>query len=257
MISNLLTLVDFDSRLVFMEWRDHGILLSTKKHGETSAIIEVFTPLHGRHLGIVRAGTSRKLAPVLQPGAQLEVTWRARLHDHIGTFTVEPLRSRSAIAIANRAALSGLNAVVAMLRFVLPEREIMEEFYTATEQLLDLLDRQDIWPLAYLKWEILLLETMGYGLDLQSCAVTNKTNDLRYISPKSGRAVSTQGAGQWVDRLLPLPDVMLGNGEATQLDIVDALQVTGFCIENHLCENLGLKSPPAARGRLLELFQNS
>ena len=104
---------------------------------------------------------------------------------------------------------------------------------------------------------MLLLETLGYGLDLRSCAVTDKTNDLRYISPKSGRAVSTQGAGQWVDRLLPLPDVMLGNGEATQLDIVDALQVTGFFIENHLCEGLGLKSPPAARGRLLELFQNS
>ena len=255
MFSNLLTLSGFGNRYAFMEWRDHGILLSTRKHGETSAIIEVFTPSHGRHLGVVKAGTSRKLAPILQPGAQLDVTWRARLQDHIGTFTVEPLRSRSAIAISNRLALAGLNAVVAILRLVLPEREVMSEFYIVTEQLLDLLDRQDIWSLAYLKWEMRLLETLGYGLDLQSCAVTNKTNDLRYISPKSGRAVSAQGAGQWVDRLLPLPSVMLGNGDANKLDIINALRVTGFFIENHLCKDLGLESPPAARGRLLDLFE--
>ena len=185
MTSNLLTSGGIEGRFVFMEWRDQGILLSAKKHGETSAIIEVFTPLHGRHLGVVRAGASRKLAPVLQPGAQLEVTWRARLQDHIGTFTVEPLRSRSATAISNRLALAGLNAVLASLRLVLPEREVLEKFYVTTEQLLDLLDRQDIWSLAYLKWEMQLLETLGYGLDLKTCAVTNKTSDLKYISPKT------------------------------------------------------------------------
>lgn len=255
MTSNLLTLGGIEGRFVFMEWRDQGILLSAKKHGETSAIIEVFTPLHGRHLGVVRAGASRKLAPVLQPGAQLEVTWRARLQDHIGTFTVEPLRSRSATAISNRLALAGLNAVLASLRLVLPEREVLEKFYVTTEQLLDLLDRQDIWSLAYLKWEMQLLETLGYGLDLKTCAVTNKTNDLKYISPKTGRAVSPQGAGEWADRLLPLPDVMLGNGNATQSEIISALRVTGFFIENHLCKDLGLENPPAARGRLLELFE--
>lgn len=235
-----------------MEWRDRGILLSTRKHGETSAIIEVFTPLHGRHLGVVRAGTSRKLAPILQPGAQLDVTWRARLDDHIGTFNVELLRSRSAIAISNRLALAGLNAVVAILRLVLPEREAMGKFYTATEQLLDLLDQQDIFPLIYLKWEMLLLETMGYGLDLRSCAVTGKTTDLGYISPKSGHAVSTQGAGHWVDRLLPLPAVMIGKETPNKAELLEAFNVTGFFIENHLFKGLGVESSPASRTRLLE-----
>lgn len=240
-----------------MEWRDRGILLSTRKHGETSAIIEVFTPLHGRHLGVVRAGTSRKLAPILQPGAQLDVTWRARLDDHIGTFNVELLRSRSAIAISNRLALAALNAVVAILRLVLPEREAMGNFYTATEQLLDLLDQQDTLPLIYLKWEMLLLETMGYGLDLRTCAVTGKASDLQYISPKSGHAVSTQGAGKWVDRLLPLPVVMIGKGSANTAEVLAALKVTGFFIENHLFKGLDLDRAPDARGRLLEIIGKS
>ena len=88
-----------------MEWRDQGILLSARRHGETSAIIEVFTPERGRHAGIVRGGTSRKIAPILQPGAQLDIAWRARLEDHIGAFIVEPVRSRAALAM--RMALAG------------------------------------------------------------------------------------------------------------------------------------------------------
>ena len=240
-----------------MEWRDHGILLSSKKHGETSAIIEVFTPNHGKHLGVVRAGTSRKLAPILQPGAQVNLTWRARLQDHIGTFSVELSRSRSAIALSDRLALSGLNAVVATLRSVLPEREAMGEFYEATEQLLDHLDQSDIFPLIYLKWEMFLLETMGYGLDLTTCAVTGKTSDLLYISPKSGHAVSTHGAGQWKDRLLPLPVVMIGKGSGDKVEVLAALNVTGFFIENHLFKGLGLDRVPYARAHLLELIKRS
>ena len=121
-----------------MDWRDHGILLGQRRHGETSAIIEVFTRDHGRHAGIVRGGTSRKIAPILQPGAQLDVTWRARLEDHMGSFTVEPMRSRAAAAMSGRLALAGLNSVCALLRFCLPEREAHHALYQRSEQLLDL-----------------------------------------------------------------------------------------------------------------------
>src|SRR6056297_2658050 len=158
-----------------LEWRDHGILLSVRRHGETSAIIEVFTEAHGRHAGVVRGGTSRRIAPILQPGAQLDLVWRARLEDHIGAFQVEPQRSRAAAAFSGRLPLAGLNAVTSLLGFVLPERAAHPRLYTRSERLLDLLGQDEIWPLAYLRWEIALLDEMGFGLDLSVCAVTCAT----------------------------------------------------------------------------------
>ncbi len=158
-----------------MDWRDTGILLSSRRHGESSMIIDVFTPERGRHAGVVRGGASRKVAPTLQPGAQLDLAWRARLEDHLGSFTVELQRSRAAIAMQNRTTLAGLNATLALLAFVLPEREPHPDLYAQTQNLLDLLDQTDLWPLAYLRWETALLEDLGYGLDLSRCAVTGTT----------------------------------------------------------------------------------
>lgn len=135
-----------------MDWRGEGILLNVRRHGENSAIIEVFTEDKGRHAGVVRGGTSRKIAPVLQPGAQLDVAWRARLEDHLGAFTVEPVRSRAALVMDSRLALAGLNTVTALLSFCLPEREAHAGLYRRTEQLLDLLGQNEVWPLAYLQW---------------------------------------------------------------------------------------------------------
>ena len=146
-----------------MEWRDQGILLSVRRHGETSAIIDVFTVDHGRHAGIVRGGTSRKIAPILQPGAQLDVSWRARLEDHLGSYTIEPLRSRAAAALADRMSLAGLNAVTALLAFALSEREANARLYKQSEQLLDLLGQNEIWPLAYLRFEMALLKRQVLG----------------------------------------------------------------------------------------------
>ncbi|MCL4156136.1 UNVERIFIED_CONTAM: hypothetical protein GTU68_013964 [Idotea baltica] len=240
-----------------MEWRDQGILLSTRRHGETSAIIEVFTPNQGRHAGVVRGGTSRKIAPILQPGAQLDLSWRARLEDHIGAFTVEPVRSRAAIAMGGRLALAGLNAVTGLLSFALPEREAHLPLYLRTEALLDLLGQEDIWPLAYLHWELSLLEELGYGLDLTTCAVTGATEGLIYVSPKSGRAVSREGAGEWADRLLPLPDVMRGVGDAEDSQIAEALRTTGHFLETHMANALGARPLPEARARYVEAFNRS
>lgn len=237
-----------------MEWRDQGILLSTRRHGETSAIIEMFTPEQGRHLGVVRGGTSRKIAPILQPGAQLDVAWRARLEDHIGSFTVEPVRSRAAAAMGDRLTLAGLNAVTALLSFCLPEREPHPPLYARTEALLDLLGQGELWPLAYLKWELALLEEMGYGLDLTVCAVTGATEGLLYVSPKSGRAVSKDGAGEWADRLLPLPDVLRGLGEAPDAEIALGFKTTGHFLNAHLARDLGDKPLPEARARYVDAF---
>lgn len=236
-----------------MEWRDQGILLSARRHGETSAIIEVFTPEQGRHAGVVRGGTSRKIAPSLQPGAQLDVAWRARLEDHIGAFTVEPLRSRAAVAMQDRLALAGLNAVTALLSFCLPEREPHPALYQRTEALLDMLGQGDVWPLAYLKWELRLLKEMGYALDLESCAVTGVSEDLIYVSPKSGRAVSAKGAGEWADRLLPLPTVLRG-GTGSDAEIAQGLVTTGHFLTAHLARDLGGKPLPEARARFIDAF---
>lgn len=235
-----------------MDWRDHGILLTVRRHGESSALIEVFTQSHGRHAGLVRGGTSRKMAPHLQPGAQLDLAWSARLEDHLGTYKAEPLRSRAAIAMSSRLALAGLNAVCALLAFALPDREPHPELYARSEALLDLLDTEDLWPLGYLRWELALMEDLGYGLDLSACAVTGATEHLTYVSPKTGRAVSTKGAGDWADRLLPLPPVMLGQGAAEDIEILTALRTTGYFLESKLAPALGSRPLPEARGRFLD-----
>ena len=241
-----------------MEWRDQGILLSSRTHGETSAIIEVFTPSRGRHAGVVRGGASRKLAPVLQPGAQLDLAWRARLEDHLGTFQPELLRSRAAASMGDRLSLAGLNAVTSLLLFALPEREAHAPLYARTEALLDLLGQADVWPLAYLQWELALLDELGFGLDLSTCAVMgNAANDLSFVSPRTGRAVSRAGAGEWADRLLPLPACLMGHGPAPDAEIAQGFEVTGYFLRHQFAPELGNKPLPEARQRFVDRFRKS
>ncbi len=237
-----------------MEWRDQGVLLGVRKHGETSAIIDVLTPEHGRHAGVVHGGISRKIAPILQPGAQLDLRWRARLEGHLGTFTVEPLRSRMVGLTSNRVNLAGLNAIAALLVFCLPERVPHPILYQRSVTLLDLICTTDAWPLAYLRWEQELLEELGFALSLGKCAVTGSRDDLVYVSPKTGRAVSRGGAGDWADRLLPLPQCMLGQGDATNGEISDGLRTTGHFLAHHIAPSLGNRPLPAARQRLIDLL---
>ncbi len=239
-----------------MEWRDEAILLQSRRHGETAAIIDVFCPDHGRASGVVRGGTSRKLAPILQPGAQLDVTWKARLEDHLGTVTVEPIRSRAAASLGDRLSLSGLNAVVSLLLFCLPEREKHTRLYDKTRALLDLLGQAEIWPLAYLRWELALLDDLGFGLDLSECAVLGQGGDaLTYVSPKTGRAVSKAGAGDWADRLLPLPPSLLEQGQGEDADVLEALGVTGYFLAQRVAPELGHKPLPDARARFVERLE--
>ncbi len=235
-----------------MDWREEGLLLVTRRHGESAAIIEVLTEHHGRHAGIVRGGASRKLAAVLQPGTQLDLTWRARLEDHLGTFTVEPLHSRAHL-MSDRKTLAGLNALTSLLSFALPEREAHAALYRQTLTVLDMMDGA-FWPLAYLRWELSLLEELGFGLDLSRCAVSGSDRDLTFISPKSGRAVSAAAAGEWADKLLPFSPALVGqSGDAE--DILSGLSVTGHFLETRLAPSMGTRPLPNARQRLIDLLQ--
>jgi DNA repair protein RecO (recombination protein O) len=238
---------------VAMDWQDEGMLLFMRPHGEASAIIEMFTAAHGRHAGVVRGGASRRMAPVLQPGAQLSLTWRARLDDHLGTFAVEPLRSRAAL-LSDRRGLAALGSICAMLRAALPERQAHPRLWAATMRLVEALMTGPDWATDYLRWEALLLEEIGFGLDLGTCAVTGATTDLAYVSPRTGRAVSRAGAGDWADRLLPLPACLLADAPAGPGDVLAGLAITGHFLTR---EVHGLGDPPvlpAARGRLIDLL---
>ncbi|MCC6305831.1 MAG: DNA repair protein RecO [Rhodobacteraceae bacterium] len=234
-----------------MEWRGEGILLAARRHGESAAIVEVFTEGQGRHAGVVPGGASRRMAPVLQPGAQLALHWRARLDAHIGTLAVEPLRARAAAVMADPPALAALAAACALLAFALPERAPHPGLYRATVALLDAVAGLPDWPRAYLAWELRLLEETGFGLDLASCAVTGERADLAFVSPKSGRAVSRAGAGAWAGRLLALPPCLAGVPPADRAELLDGLATTGHFLDRHLARSLGDRPLPAARARLL------
>lgn len=236
-----------------MEWVDEGVLLSMRRHGETSAIVEVFTAAHGRHLGVVRGGASRKMAAMLQPGSQLALRWRARLDDHLGAFTVEPLAARAGI-MADALALAGLNSVCALLHVALPEREPHPPLWRTTMALLARLEARLEWVPDYLRWELMLLEELGFGLDLTACAVTGSREDLAFVSPKSGRAVSREGAGDWAARLLPLPPVLLGQGPASPQEAGQALALTGHFLDKGLQPLLMGKPLPEARARLMRML---
>lgn len=237
-----------------IDWRDSGPLLAVRRHGEGSAIVEVFTRDHGRHLGVVRGGGSRKMAPVLQIGTDLDVTWKARLEDHIGSFAVEPLKSRAGRVMGDRLALAGLSSVCALLSFVLPERAPYPRLQEQSTAMLDLIGANPAWPLAYLRWELALLEEMGFGLDLSACAVTGDADDLAYVSPRTGRAVSAEGAGPYADRLLPLPPALLGAGPGPMTEIAAGLRTTGHFLTTALAPSLGDKPLPEARARFAQLI---
>ena len=239
-----------------MEWREEGVLLTARRHGENAAIIEVFTPDHGRHAGIVRGGASRKMTPILQPGSQIDVTWRARLEDHLGAFTVEPIRSRAHL-MGDRKALAGLNAMAALLVFALSEREAHKALYDQTLTVLDMMEDGPYWPLAYLRWELSLLEVTGFGLSLDTCAVTGTTEDLIHVSPKSGRAVSKGAAGEWAKRMLPLSPALVGASDGNAKDLIDGFRTTGHFLTHGLAQSMGTRPLPNARDRLIDLLVRS
>lgn len=234
-----------------MEWRDEGIVLATRRHGETSSILEVMTRAHGRHLGMVRGGRSRRLQPVLQPGNRVELVWRARLDEHLGTFSAEPLALNAARLIDSAAAVFGLQTLAAHLR-LLPERDPHPGLFEALAVMVDHLDDPLVAAELVVRFELLVLEELGFGLDLSACAATGTREDLAYVSPKSGRAVSRAAGAPWHDRMLPLP-AFLGRGvrvRAGAADIEAAFRMTGYFFGRHVYEPRGMAEPEARAGFL-------
>jgi DNA repair protein RecO (recombination protein O) len=239
-----------------MEWSDDAIVLSLRAHGENSGVLEALSRQHGRHLGLVRGGGAGRGRAVLQPGNRVKLTWRARLAEHLGIYTVELSRSRAGDMFENRAALAGLNAVSAIAGAVLPEREPHEAAYVGADVLLDAIAGHELheWGPLFVRWELGLLHELGFGLDLARCAATGSLDDLIYVSPRTGRAVSKAAGAPYRERMLALPAFLLGRqaGEANQSDLIAGLTLTQHFLEQWVLTPYA-KAIPEARIRLADL----
>ncbi len=216
-----------------MEWRDSGIVLSCRGHGESSAIAEVLTHDHGRCLGLIRGGRSRKQRPVLQPGNVVELHWHARLEEHLGTFQVEPVDLKAGFIMDNRFRLAGLSTISGLAQ-VLPEREPHPKLYDGARLILDAMEDDHIWPALLVRWEMGLLDELGFGLDLHRCVVTGAQEDLIYVSPRSGRAVSEAAGRPYINQLFHLPDFLRGGVSPASRDVVSAFRITGHFLARHV-----------------------
>lgn len=233
-----------------MEWSDKGIILSARKHGEGSLIVQLLTESHGRHAGLVRGGTGKRGRGVYLPGNIVTATWRARLADHLGNLACELSESRAAALLGDPVKLAALSSLCAVAEAALPEREAHPAIYRGFLIVLDALDRGD-WHAAYVRWELGVLAELGYGLDLSQCAATGRNDTLAYVSPKSGRAVSLSAGEPYRDRLLPLPTFLIGGLTATAADVRAGLDLTGYFLETRLFAPEG-RTIPAARYRLID-----
>jgi DNA repair protein RecO (recombination protein O) len=227
-----------------MEWTDTGIVLGTRRHGEANAILELMTRGHGRHLGLVRGGAGTRLKPVLQAGNSVLATWRARLDEHLGYFTIEGLDLRAASFLPAAHAVYGVTHLAALMR-LLPERDPHESVFEALDAALDRFGDPATVAVLAARFELQMLAELGFGLDLSACAATGAVVDLVYVSPKSGRAVSRAAGEPWRDRLLALP-AFLADDEApapTPDELAAGFALTGFFLGRHVYEARGEPLP--------------
>ncbi|MBN8935997.1 MAG: DNA repair protein RecO [Rhizobiales bacterium] len=230
-----------------MEWTDEGIVLGIRRHGEANAILEVMTRDHGRHLGLVRGGTGTRLRPLLQPGNTVQVMWRARLDEHLGHYAVEPLRLHRASQVAAAHVVYGVTHLAALCR-LLAERDPHPEVHDRLAAALEHLDDPMVAAVAIVRFELWILAELGFGLDLESCAATGAVEDLGYVSPRSGRAVSRVAAEPWRDRLFPLPAFLSSMEMPSLEDIADGFALTGFFLLRRVLEPRGLAFADAREG---------
>lgn len=223
-----------------MHWTDEGIVLGVKRHGEGNAILELMTREHGRHLGLVRGGSGSRLKPVLQPGNSLSATWRARLDEHLGNYTVEGLNLRAANFFGAPHAVFGVGHLAALMR-LLPERDPHASLHEALDGILERLDDASLAAPMVVRFELQLLSELGFGLDLSQCAATGARGELIYVSPKSGRAVSREAGSPYADKMLRLPAFLREETVATGDDVADGFALTGFFLDRHVLEPRGLR----------------
>jgi len=236
-----------------MDWSDEGIFLGAKPLGEANAVAELFTLGHGRHLGLVRGGRSRRLRPLLQPGNRLRVTWRARLSEHLGGFNVELIDAHAARALDDAAALAAIGSLAGLAR-LLPERDPHPQLYADALHVIGAFDAPRLWPALLVRWELLLLQELGFGLDLSECAATGGDSDLVYVSPRSGRAVSREAGQPYDAKLLKLPAFLREDDAASdESDLLSGFALTGYFLERDVLAPHGL-AMPETRERLIGLL---
>lgn len=237
-----------------MDFSDDGIILSARAHGESAAVAEIFTPHHGRWAGLVYGGQGRTQRPLLQPGNSVRATWKGRLQESLGHFTLELTHARAGELMHDRLSLAGLTAACSVAAATLPEREAHPRAYHTMRILLDHLEEIEIWPALMARWEVGLLAELGFGLSLDRCAATGSAENLIYVSPKSANAVSAQAGEPYKDRMLKLPAFLRDpSAEATPGDAMDGLATTGHFIETRILHPAG-RELPEARRRIVELL---
>lgn len=231
-------------------WDDHGLILSVRKHGEYDAIITLLTQHNGRYAGLVKAGASRRQKGLLQPGNVVKAVWRARLDEHLGTLSADLVHSYSAALMDDADRLAALSSLCAMVDALLPERQPQPEIEKHTIDFLEMLPAAD-WAANYARWELAVLRDLGFGLDLSSCAGTGTKENLVYVSPKSGRAVSADAGAPYANRLLALPAFLRDdNAVPSARDVASALALTGHFFDAHVFTP-HRQHMPAARERLI------
>jgi DNA repair protein RecO (recombination protein O) len=237
-----------------MDWTDDGIVLSTRLHGESGLLASVLTRAHGRHSGFIPGGISRRSRPIWQQGNVVEIEWRARLAEQLGNFSGELREPHAAKAMDSATELAGLSAACALVDEALPEREPHPAMYEGFHAFLTVLGHEG-WPGIYVRLELGLLQELGFGLDLEKCAATGTTEDLAYVSPKTGRAVSRTAAEPYAGKLLPLPGFLSTGGlPADDAELRQGLDLTGYFLERHVFWPHNKPLPPA-RARLIESLQ--
>ena len=235
-----------------MEFEDEGFVLAARPYGETGAIVEVLTARHGRWAAHVAGGASRRMKPILQPGSRVRMSYRARVAEQLGSARLEGEGEGASALFDDPLALAGLAAAAAVVAGALPEREPHDGAFFAMEALVAALVRPDIWPAVLVRFEMGLLQELGFGLDLSRCAVTGSADDLVWVSPRTGRAVSAAAGEPWRDSLLPLPPFLLSaQGGLEPGDIGAGLALTGRFLQDFVFAALNRPLPPA-RARLVE-----
>ncbi len=232
-----------------MQWQDEAIILGVRRHGETSVVAEVMTRQRGRHLGLVRGGRSRRMQPVLQAGNRVDVIWRARLDDHLGEYKIEPLQQRASQLMETATAVYGVQAMAALLR-LLPERDPHPHLFATLDVILDnLSDPADAGEL-FVRFELAVLNDLGFGLDLTECAATGLREDLVYVSPKTGRAVCRTAGAPYASRMLSLPPFLIQEqSRAADCDSLSAaFRLTNHFLNRHVYEPRGIEENAARDG---------
>jgi len=234
-----------------MEWRDEGLIIGARKHGENAVIVEAMTTLHGRHLGLVRGGRSRRFAAILQAGNTVHLNWRARLEDHLGTYTVEAKTLRAATLMQSRDRLSLSQLICEHLR-ILPEKDPYPRLLAEANAMHDNDADGYVLGCALAKFEMRLLNELGFGIDIASCALTGEETGLAYISPKTGRAVTIDAAQPYLSKLMRLPHIFGGALDMdTKEELEAAFSLTAHFLNMHIWLPRQL-SPPSMRERLIK-----